>query len=189
MKVIARVLLAVALLGVCVLIANAGFAGGIPAQCTEKQCAALEFPMLTETAEIRVSGTFICGGAVCDSDLEVVGALRIDDLKGASSYEIDLGAVPSKVSVGMVPFSTTIQLQNLDVYWNGQPGHGTLFLAATNRKGGAITGSAYVIPSVDLGNLSPSAGLQAQLPGFVFSPYVVGLADPRPSPILMRSYD
>jgi hypothetical protein len=189
MKVIARVLLAVALLAVCVLIANADFAGEVPAQCTDKRCAALEFPMLTETAEIRVSGTFICGGEVCDSDLEVVGALRIDDLKGAHSYEIDLGATQSKVSVGMVPFSTTIQLQNLDVVWNGQPGHGTLFLAATNRKGGAITGSAYVIPSTEPDNLSPSAGLQAQLPGLVLPPYVVGLADPRPSPILVLRYD
>jgi hypothetical protein len=145
--------------------------------------------MLTETAEIWVSGTFICGGEVCDPDLEVVGTLRIDDRKGANSYQVDLGAVPSKVDVGMAPFSTTIQLQNLDVDWNGLPGHGTLFLAATNRKGGAITGSAYVIPSVDSGNLSPSAGLRAQLPGFVFPPYVVGLADPRPSPILVLAYD
>jgi len=189
MKTIARATLAVALLAVCVLIANAGFAADVPAQCTEKRCAALEFPMLTETAEIWVSGTFICGGEVCDPDLEVVGAMRIDDRKGANSYEVDLGAVPSKVDVGMAPFSTTIQLQNLDVDWNGLPGHGTLFLAATNREGGAITGSAYVIPSTEPVNLSSSAALRAKQPGVVLPPYVVELADPRPSPILILAYD
>jgi hypothetical protein len=189
MKTIARATLAIALLAICVLIANAGFTGDIPAQCTEKRCAALEFPVLTETTEIWVSGTFICGGEVCDPDLKVAGALRIDGLNGANSYDVDLGAVQSKVSVGMVPFSTTIQLQVLDVDWNGLPGHGTLFLAATNRKGGAITASAYVIPSIEPANLSSSAGLQAQQPGLVFPPYVTKLADPRPSPILLLPYD
>ncbi len=189
MKAITRVGLVLTLLAAGVLIVHAGFTGDIAAQCTTKRCAAIEFPLLTESGEILISGTFICGGEVCDPDLKVAGALRIDDLNGANSYDVYLDAVQSKVSVGMVPFSTTIKLQSFDVDWNGLPGHGTLFLAGTNRKGGAITASAYVIPSTEPTNFTSSAGFQAQTPGFVFPPYVARLADPRPSPILLLPID
>jgi hypothetical protein len=186
MKTIARVILLLALLGVGVLVVHAGVTGEIPAQCTTKECAAIEFPLLTETGEILVSGTFICGRGACDPDLTVAGALRIDDVNGANSYDVYLdAAVQSKVSVGMVPFSTTIQLQSLDVDWKGLPGHGTLFLGSTNKRGGSISAAAYVIPSTEPTNLSSFAGYEAQAPGFAFPPYVARLADPRPSPILV----
>ena len=188
MKAIARLALVLALLAAGVLVVSAGFTGDIPAQCTTRRCAAIEFPLLTETGEILVSGTFICDGGACDPDPKVVGALRIDDQNGANSYDVYFDAVQSKVAVGMVPFSSTINLQNLGVDFYGQPGHGTLFLTATNRKGGAIIASAYVIPSTEPTNLS-SAGFLAQTPGFVFPPYVARLADPRPSPILVLPFD